>query len=441
MKNLKRLLRIIKYALLALPGILLIVLMVVFAKPLWRHFVTYPNYQKEVEAFALKKHECPDVTGLKIYRGVLHLHSYWSHDSKGTIYDLVSAAKLRNINFMFLTDHPHGDLDTFPRGYKGMYDGVLVEPGSEKQGFDAWPLKDSTIIDWKVDKDTVARNLVKQGSMVFYAHTEEPHNWSNEWFQGMEIYNFHSNVLEKTSTFPILTDFLINGYKYRAWAYRGIFDRQTKILARWDSLNTHRKIVGFSAVDEHENINFRARYLKDGRVQWMGANTKPIGVMKVSFWNRWLFHEPDQSGWIFKWMLINTYETSFNNSVNYLFADSLTVPNISHHLILGHHFTAFKFLADATGFCYYGEGKDGKMRGMMGDSIKLADIGKLKAISPYPGRFTLIKDGLAIEVTTDEIYQYSFDKSLTKGAYRLEVEVRPGKEWLPWIYTNPIYLY
>ena len=89
----------------------------------------------------------------KIYRGELHLHSSWSHDSKGTISDLVAAAKLRNINFLFLTDHPHGNRDTFPRGYKGLYDGVLVEPGSEKQGFDAWPLKDSTIVDWKIDKD------------------------------------------------------------------------------------------------------------------------------------------------------------------------------------------------------------------------------------------------------------------------------------------------
>jgi hypothetical protein len=371
----------------------------------------------------------------------LHLHSYWSHDSKGTINDLVSAAKLRSINFLFLTDHPHGNKDTFPRGYKGMYDGVLVEPGSEKQGFDAWPLHDSTIVDWKVDKDTVAKNLVVKGGMVFYAHTEEPHNWANEWYQGMEIYNFHSNVLEKTSTLPILTDFMINGYKYRAWAYRGIFDRQTKILARWDSLNTHRKIVGFSAVDEHENVNFRARYLKDGRVQWMGINTKPIDTVKVSFRNRWLFHEQDQNGWIFRWMLVNTYETSFNNTVNYVFADTLTVPNIAHHMIQGHHFTAFQFLADASGFCFYGEGSDGKATGIMGDSIKVSDLKCLTAVSPYPGRFTLVKDGKVLDTTPDEVYNYNFNKNLQKGAYRLEVEVKPGKEWLPWIYTNPVYLY
>jgi hypothetical protein len=437
---LKKHLKIIKYILLTLLGLVLLLLMVFFAKPLWHRFFTYPRNQEQLEAFQLKKKDCTPVTDQKIFRGVLHLHSYWSHDSKGTIHELVSAAKKRNIDFVFLTDHPHGNQDTFPRGYKGMYDGVLVEPGSEKQGFDAWPFKPG-VIDWKVNRDTVAKNIVTNGGMVFYAHTEEPHNWSNEWYQGMEIYNFHTVVKGKKSTLPILFDFIVNGPKYRAWAYNTIFERQTSILARWDSLNTHRKIVGFSAVDEHENINFRARYLEDGRVQWMGINTKPVDTVKVSFWNRWMFHEPDQSGWIFRWMLVNTYETSFNNSVNYIFADSLTVPNISKNLISGHHFTAFKFLADATGFCFYGVNREGRLQGMMGDSIKLSDLSELTAVSPFPGRFTLKKDGRDIDVTPGEQYRYTFDKGLQKGAYRLEVEVMPGNEWLPWIYTNPVYLY
>jgi hypothetical protein len=441
MNKSKQLLKALKYTLLGFLAVLLVAFLVLFARPLWRHFVTYPKYQKQLEAFQLMKKEVSPESGLKTFRGVLHLHSYWSHDSKGAIHDLISAAKLRNIDFIFLTDHPHGNQDTFPRGIRGgTYEGVLLEPGSEKQGFDVWPL-DSTVINWKVDKDTVAKNLVANGGIVFYAHTEEPHNWSNPWYQGMEIYNFHTVVKGKKSTLPILTDFIINGPKYRAWAYNNIFERQTSILARWDSLNIHRKMVGFSAVDEHENVNFRARYLKDGRVQWMGINTKPIDTVKVSFLNRWMFHAPDPSGWIFRWMIVNTYETSFNNSVNYLFADTLTVSNISNHLLQGHHFTAFQFLADATGFCYYGEGADGKMEGMMGDSIKITDLKRLTAISPYPCRFTLIRDGKPLEVTGNAQYQFSFAKGLQKGAYRLEAEVKPGNKWLPWIYTNPIYLY
>jgi hypothetical protein len=78
---------------------------------------------------------------------------------------------------------------------------------------------------------------------------------------------------------------------------------------------------------------------------------------------------------------------------------------------------------------------------MMGDSIKLSDLRELTAVSPFPGRFTLKKDGRDIDVTPGEQYRYTFDKGLQKGAYRLEVEVKPGKEWLPWIYTNPVYLY
>ena len=437
----KKIFKIAKYALLSLFGIVFIVLLILFAVPLWHRMVTYPELKSQIEAFASKKIECPPVTDLKVFRGELHLHSYWSHDSRGTISDLVSAAKLRNINFLFLTDHPHGKLDSFPRGYKGIYDGVLIEPGSEMQGFDTWPLDSSSVIDWRVKKDTVVKQVVSKGGMVFYAHSEEPHNWSNQSFQGMEIYNFHTNILGKKHLVPVLTDFLLNGYKYRALAYHTVFDRQTAILARWDSLNTRRKIVGFSAVDEHENVNIRARYLKDGRVQWMGIDAKPIDTVKVSWLNRWMFHEPDQSGWIFRWMMVNTYETSFNNTVNYLFADTLTVPDISHHLLQGHHFTAFQFLANATGFCFYGENREGKLKGLMGDSIKADEITKISAISPYPGRFTLIRDGKKLDMTPDETYRYSFSKELIKGAYRLEVEVKPGKEWLPWIYTNPIYLY
>jgi hypothetical protein len=440
MKILKLLLKAIKYSALSVLSLLLLASLVLFARPLWRHFVTYPNFQKQVDAFQLKKKDFPSVTELRSFRGVLHLHSYWSHDSKGTLDDLLSAAKKTGIDFIFLSDHPHKNIDTFPRGIRGTYDGILIEPGSEKQEFVTWPM-DTTIIDWKIDKDTVAKQIISNGGMLFYSHTEKPHNWASPHYQGMEIYNFHTNVLEKTSTLPIATDFIINGSKFRDWAYRGIFNRQTAILANWDSLNKTRKIVGFSAVDCHENVNIRARYLSDGRVQWSGFNTKPKDTVKVNFWNRWLFHEPDQNGWIFRWMLVDTYETSFNFVVNYLYADTLATRNIAHHLIQGHHFTAFKSLADATGFCYYGENTNGKMAGMMGDSIKLADLRKLTAVSPYPARFTLIKDGQTLEITEGEQYQYSFDKALQKGAYRLEAEVKPGDDWLPWIYTNPIYIY
>lgn len=94
------------------------------------------------------------------------------------------------------------------------------------------------------------------------------------------------------------------------------------ILARWDSLNTKRKIVGFSAVDTHENQNIRARYLKDGRIEWVGPNANVIDTSQVKWWNKWLLRKPDTNGWIFKWM-IDTYNEGFNYITNYVLAKYL----------------------------------------------------------------------------------------------------------------------
>lgn len=77
-----------------------------------------------------------------------------------------------------------------------------------------------------------------------------------------------------------------------------MFDEQTAILARWDSLNMVRKFVGFSAIDAHEDQNIRARYLKDGRIEWVGSNAHVIDTMEMKFWNMWLLSEPDSDGWV-----------------------------------------------------------------------------------------------------------------------------------------------
>jgi hypothetical protein len=430
--------RIFKYFFLILFSLILVFLIVIFAPALWRHWVTYPRLEKQVNAFQALRKEPPMLTTLHTYRGVMHVHSYLSHDSEGTIYDLTTAAKTDGINFIFLTDHPRYDLDTIPKGYHGNYDGILIESGSEKQGFDCWPL-DSTVINWKINKDTVAKNVVANGGIIFYAHTEEPHNWANPYYQGMEIYNFHTDTKDE-SLFPNIINFLVNGKKYRPWALREMFDEQTAILARWDSLNMHRKIVGFSAVDTHENQNFRARKLKDGRVQWVGPNAKPIDTVKVSIWNRWLFGKPDPDGWILKWM-IDTYPSGFNYITNYVLADTLSVPSLAENIKKGHLFTAFKSLGDAKGFLYYAVDQNGQIDAILGDSIQVKKVKALKAVSPLPGRFRLIHDGKPVDQSADDIYEYSWSGKMEKGAYRIEIRIPLQHKKVPWLYSNPIYIY
>ena len=423
---------------LSVSGMIVLLLLVLFTPAFWHYLITYPSFSKQVYTFQQLRKEPAVLTNLNTYRGVLHVHSYLSHDSKGTLNEIIPAAKTDGIDFIFLTDHPRGDIDTIPKGFHGSYEGILIESGSEKQGFDTWPL-DSTIINWKVNKDTIAKNIVSRGGIIFYAHTEEPHNWGNPDYQGMEIYNFHTDTKDESLT-PLIINFIVNGNKFRPWALREMFDEQTTILARWDSLNMKRKIVGFSAVDTHENQNFRARYLKDGRIQWFGPNAHVIDTMEVKFWNKWIFSPPDKSGWVFKFM-VDTYMDGFNYITNYVLADTLSVPSLAENLKKGHLYTAFKSLGDAKGFLYYSKNKTDSINAILGDSIKIDQVKTLNAVSPLPGQFRLIHDGKTVNISDSENYRYTWSEPIEKGAYRIEIHIKLNGKLIPWLYSNPIYIY
>lgn len=125
----------IKWALLGLMGLGIILLAWSFIPGVWHRLFTYPRYEKEVVELAKLRREPSSQIDLTTYQGAMHVHSYLSHDSRGTLVDLVSAAKKSGIDFIFLTDHPRGDIDTLPKGFRGFHDGILIEPGTEKQGF------------------------------------------------------------------------------------------------------------------------------------------------------------------------------------------------------------------------------------------------------------------------------------------------------------------
>lgn len=431
-------LKILKYFFVTLLALIVIVLVYVFSPGFWHRWISYPRLQRQVNALEALRKSPPSLTNLHTYRGGLHIHSYWSHDSEGTLASIIPAAKNAGIDFLFLTDHAHGNIDSFPRGYKGYYDGVLVEPGTERQGFCTWPL-DSTVIDWTVDKDTIVKNVVSSGGMLFYTHSEEEHNWGNPYYQGMDIYNIHADTKDE-SLAPHIFNFIVNGSKYRPWAMREMFDEQTSIIARWDSLNRIRRIVGFCAEDAHENQNFRARYLKDGRVQWVGPNAKPIDTVDVTFRNRWMFDSPDDEGWIFKFM-IDTYETSFNYVTNYVLADTLSLSSLVRHMKKGNLFIAFKSLGDAKGFMYCSKDGGGNVSGILGDSVRIDDAKSFVAVSPLPGKFKLIHNGKVLDTSAESEYEYHWSGPVEAGVYRVEVRLRLNGDDVPWIYSNPIYVY
>src|SRR5262249_34868219 len=70
---------------------------------------------------------------LREFRGIIHCHSLYSHDSKGTYEEILAAAKAAKIDFICMTDHPPKEDKgkSLREGWTGLHDGVLFIQGAE----------------------------------------------------------------------------------------------------------------------------------------------------------------------------------------------------------------------------------------------------------------------------------------------------------------------
>ena len=404
----------------------------------WRHWVTYPRLEKGRIALNKLRKEPAKFIPQKEFKGVLHAHTYRSHDSRGVLSEILPAAKKAKLDFIFFSDHPHGQYDTFPHSYQGVYDGIIFQCGTEtSNGLMVNPF-DSVVIDWKKDQNEVIGNIVNNGGLVVYVHTENPHNWSNPDYQAMEIYNIHTDIKDEDSLFPFIVNSIINGKKYRRWAYREIYDDQTAILANWDALNENRRITGVAAVDAHNNQSIRARYTADGKVEWVGPDAKTMSMVSPGWKEKLLLGKPDVAGWAFKWEM-DPYFYSFNYVNDHVFGDTLSAKSIENNIVKGHVYIAFESLAEADGFQFFATNPAGALSGIMGDIMPLDSAQQLKVVSPLPVRFQLLRDGKVINELKDS-YAFNYDIQSKPGNYRVTASLWLGDQWVPWIFTNPIYI-
>lgn len=434
----RKLIKII-FILVSVLIILTIAIIGFYTAPYWyKHFISYPKLEKQ-RAEIWEQYKKPDqYINLTDYKGILHAHTYWSHDSRGVIEEILPAAKKSELDFLFFSDHPHAKLDTFPRSYSGYEDGILFEPGSEKGRMIVCPM-DTVVLDWGVDQDKLIKNVVDNGGLAMYVHSEGPHDWGNPDYQGMEIYNIHTDILDGEKLLPLIVNFAINGKKYRHWAFREIYDDQTEILARWDSLNTFRRIVGFGAPDAHNNQNVRARYLENGNVEWVGPNANTIKITKPGLFEKLLLGKPDKAGWSYRFET-DSYFGSFNFVNTHVFSDTLTNSAIKTNLVKGHAFVSFENLADATGFQFFVVDEKSNLTAIMGDSVAAKNIKELRAVSPFPVKFDLFKNGVLLK-SVESVYEMGYSKNLGPAHYRIVASLMLDKKWTPWVFTNPVYVY
>ena len=77
---------------------------------------------------------------------------------------------------------------------------------------------------------------------------------------------------------------------------------------------------------------------------------------------------------------------------------------------------------------------------ILGDSVRLAEPAALKAVSPLPVKYQLFRNGQMIDESA-EGYDYLYSMDGESGNYRLVARIELNDQWIPWIYTNPIYIH
>ena len=193
---------------------------------------------------------------LRDFRGIIHCHSLYSHDSKGTYDEILAAAKAAKVDFVCMTDHPpKGDPGKSLReGWTGIHDGVLFIQGAEySDQILALGIKEPI---QHQDRRGKIRAIHEQGGVAIACHPEEIQDWSEyEEADGMEIYNVHA-ALKKHQKDPAFMAAALKTLKENPErSFELLHELDPAILAQWDEINRKRPFTGIAGNDAHQNVN------------------------------------------------------------------------------------------------------------------------------------------------------------------------------------------
>lgn len=200
---------------------------------------------------------------LRDYRGIIHCHSKYSHDSKGTYEEILEAAKEAKVDFVCMTDHPPGGDKGLPlrEGWRGIHDGVLFIQGAEYSD-QILGLGLKGPISGKDRRGTI-QAIHEQGGVAIACHPEEIDDWdAYAEADGMEIYNVHATLkrLSKDKTFPLRVAKAVKEAPEKS--FQVLQELDSAILKKWDELNVQRAadgrgpLKGIAGNDAHQNVNF-----------------------------------------------------------------------------------------------------------------------------------------------------------------------------------------
>lgn len=336
--------------------------------------------------------------------GVVHVHTTLS-DGGGTPEETIAAARSAGLGFLVLTDHNNLDAKRF----EGYHDGVLVVVGTEISTtaghIVALGLRDP-LYRFSGDPQDALDDVYDARGAAFAAHPLNPRDdfrwtgWDLLGPWGMELVNGDSQWRD-AGWGRLLSTAALYGLNAR-YALLGSLTPPTTALQRWDALLARRDTPGIAGADAHSRLPVTRR----------------------------------------RSLRFPSYASIYALAQNHVLLDrplsgnvDVDVAAVASGLGRGRAYVGLDALAPAGGFFFLGE--EGERRVTMGDTVPAGSALRFRAGGRLPAsaEVVLLKDGARLAEGKGGVEAAASGS----GVYRVEVRI-PG--WpVPWILSNPIYLF
>ena len=392
-----------------------------------------------VAEWAKKRQEVARPGPWKEYRANLHVHSAFSHDSRGKIEDIVASAKKAGTQVLMFTEHPAAHYDFVKDGHQGMRDGVLMVAGAEEAGLLAYPLAPVPKAGGTLE---MAALVKRTGGLNFLAHLEERMDVESPDLTGVEIYNIHALFKEQKRLVSQMKNpiWLANAAKminqYPQEAYSTLHDYPANYLKRFDALCQKRPHTGVSANDAHQNIGLVLRLKENNKVQVEDAlGEKLLEIDRLLAGAVAKIPADAKPGDVVLRLQLDRYENALRHAATHLLMEGQTREQVWEALEKGRAFVGFDWMADSTGFQL--EVQEGDKRHAMGSRLKLEPGMRLAGKAPLAGEWKIARNGIVVQEGTGRAMEMELKEP---GVYRAEVWLEIAGEKRVWILSNPIYV-
>ncbi len=375
------------------------------------------------------------------YRAVIHVHSAFSHDSRGTPEEIRAAAKEAGVSVVLFTEHPAPHYDYFTDGHRGVVDGVLFIPGAETGGFLALPTR--SLKGAPNEPPQAFADLVREGDgLVFLSHLEERMDWDIAGMTGSEIYNIHADLKDETGLVAALRQPLrVLGLvglleKYGQEVFAALQDYPADYLRRYDELCQKGRLTGVAANDAHHNQAIRACVADGGKLEIFGGLGEKVATLdpeKMPLVKG--FVQNKQPGDTVIHVDLDPYVRSFRHVSTHLLMKELAPAAVWQALKAGRAYVGFDWMADPTGFVF--QAKSSGACSPMGCELSLAEGLQLEVAAPMHASFRLIRDGQIVQEESGRSLLFAVREP---GVYRAEAWLDLAGERRIWILSNPIYV-